>query len=247
MNRRRLLTITSAIVLTLVGMWIIVVYVNNAEERAVGNEELTNVLVPVEEIPAGTSIEEMQNLVTVQSVPADLRPDDAVTDLAEVGNLVTDVDLLPGEPIRSGRFTEPGQGGRSGGAVVDEGDQIVSITLESQRALGGRIRAGQRVGILISIDQAEIPDDQNAGQTTVVDTTTGFVLNDIPVVAVDGGGEGGGVMVSLSVDQSEAGRVVFGAEHGRIWLTEQNEQTVTAGGRIRTPETIYQGTPTEDS
>ena len=246
MNRRRLITIITAVVLTLVGTWIIVVYVNNAEERAARNEELTNVLVATDEIPAGTAAEEMRELVTVRSIPADLRPDDAVADLGDVSDLVTDVNLLPGEPLRAGRFVEPGQGSQSAAAVVDEGDQVVSIALEAPRSLGGQIRVGQRVGVLISIDQAEIPDDENPGELLPVDNTTGFVLNDIPVVRVSGGGEGGGgVMVSLSVDQSEAGRIVFGAEHGRIWLTEQNEATATAGGRIRTRDNIYQGT-TED-
>jgi pilus assembly protein CpaB len=191
----------------------------------------------------------MQNLVTDQSVPADLRPDDAVADLADVGDSVADVNLLPGEPLRTSRFVEPGEGSQARGAAVDEGDQVVSIALDAQRGLGGRVRAGQRVGVVISIDQAEIPDDENPGQTRLGETLTGFVLNDIPVVEVSGeGGEGGGggLMVSLSVDQSEAGRIVFGAEHGRIWLTEQNEQTVTAGGRIRTRDNIYQGT-NEDS
>lgn len=247
MNRRRLITITAAVVLTLIGTWIIVTYVNNAEERAAGDQQFTDVLVPEEEIPAGTAADEMQNLVTDQSVPADLRPDDAVTDLADLGDSVADAKLLPGEPLRTGRFVEPGEGSQSRGAAVDEGDQVVSIALDAQRALGGGVRAGKRVGVVISIDQAEIPDDENPGQTTLGETLTGFVLNDIPVVAVSGGGEGGGgVMVSLSVDQSEAGRIVFGAEHGRIWLTEQNEQTVTAGGRIRTRDNIYQGT-NEDS
>jgi len=246
MNRRRLITITTAGVLTLIGTWIIVTYVNNAEERAAGNEELTNILVPEEEIPAGTTADEMQGLVTVQSIPADLRPSDAVTELAEVGDQVTDVKLLPGEPIRRERFVDRGQGGPSGG-TADEGDQVVSIALDAQRALGGDVRAGQRVGVVISMDQAEIPDDENPGQTRIGETLTGFVLNDIPVVAKAGGDEGGGgIMVSLSVDQSEAGRIIFGAEHGRIWLTEQNEQTVTAGGRIRTRDNIYQGT-NEDS
>ncbi|HSK97712.1 MAG TPA: RcpC/CpaB family pilus assembly protein [Euzebyales bacterium] len=246
---RRLLTIIAAVVLTLLGTWIIVIYVSSAEQRAAGNQELTNVLVPIEEIPADTPADQMQDLVEVRSVPADLRPEDAITELADVEGRVTDANLLPGEPLRAGRFVEPGEAGPGGRATVDEGDQIVTVSLEAQRALGGELRAGTRVGVLVSMDGAEVPDDEATATTDDTDTadaSTGFVLNDIPVVAVSGGGGegggGGGLTISLSVDQNEAARIVFGAEHGRIWLTEQNDQTVTSGGSIRTRDNVYRGT-----
>lgn len=244
MNRRRLLTIGAAVLLTLIGTVILVAYVNAAEQRAQQGEQLTTVLVPTERIEANAAARDLADRVTTDEVPRDLRPEGAVTDLAELGDRVTTTDLLPGEPLREERFGAPGQA-RAGREDIPEGFQVVSLSLEPQRALGGRIDPGLEVGVLLSVDQAEVPDPDAPGETNLEDQATGMVLNHVLVTDVSGGfdeetGQSAGVvMVSLAVDQSDAERLVFGAEHGRVWLTEQNAETSTAGGRFRTRETIF--------
>ena len=57
-------------------------------------------------------------------------------------------------------------------------------------------------------------------------------------IDADTGEVGGTVMVSFAVDESDAERLVFGAEHGRIWLTEQNENTPTINGTFRSRQNI---------
>jgi pilus assembly protein CpaB len=243
---RRVLTILGAVLLTLFGTVLLVAYVNSAERRALAGEELTTVLVTTEEIAANVAAAELGDRVAREEVPRNLRPEDAVTTLDELGNRVTAVNILPGETLRTGRFQSPDQAQTADGVEIPEGTQIVTLSLEPQRALGGRVRAGQLVGVMLSVDQAEIPNPADPAEAIVVDTATGMVLNQILVTNVSGGidEETGqvenAVMVSFAVDESDAERLVFGAEHGRVWLTEQNEETPTLGGQFRTRRNIFE-------
>jgi pilus assembly protein CpaB len=244
MNRRAL-TIVGAVLLTLFGTVLLVAYVSSAERRALEGQELTTVLVATEEIAANTPAAELTDLVAAEDVPAELRPEDAVSTLEELGDRVTSASILPGEPLRAGRFQSPDQAQTASGIDIPEGTQIVTLALEPQRALGGRIRPGQTVGVLLSVDQADVPDAQDPTQVNVADQSTGMVLDRVLVTNVSGGVDeetgqaNSAVMVSFALDESDAERLVFGAEHGRVWLTEQNEDTTTLGGQIRTRENIY--------
>ncbi|HSK90951.1 MAG TPA: Flp pilus assembly protein CpaB [Euzebyales bacterium] len=251
MNRRRLVAILAAVLLTLVGTVIIVAYVSSAEQRARQGEELTTVLVADERIAAGTPAADLTDRVRSIEVPQYVRPGDAVEDVAALGQQVASGDILPEEPLREGRFGPPTPGGAAPGMDLPEGHQIVSVSLEPQRALGGRIRPGQEVGIMLSVDQAEVPDATNPNETQVADSATGMVLNRVPVTAVTGGldeetgqAAAGAVMVSFAVDESDAERLVFGAEHGRIWLTEQTEDTPSISEGFRTRDNVFRDVDT---
>jgi pilus assembly protein CpaB len=251
MTRRRLITIGAALLLTLFGTVILIAYVNSAEQRAQQGQELTTVLVPTEQIEANVPAAELGERVTTREVPRDLRPEDAVGSLKDLGNRVTAVALLPGEPLRTGRFQEPDQGLNPAAIELPEGMQIVSVALEPQRALGGRIEAGQVVGVMLSVDRAEVPAQEGVAQTAEADTATGMVLNRVQVMNVSGaineesGQADGAVMVSFALDESDAERLVFGAEHGRIWLTEQSEDAPPLQTQFRTRQNIFQDIDTE--
>ena len=251
MTRRRLLTIAAAVLLTLFGTVILIAYVSSAEQRARQGQELTNVLVPTAVVEANVPARDLAERVTTEEVPRDMRPEDAVSNLDQLGDRVTAVKLLPGEPLRAERFQEPGRARTAGGTDIPEGMQVVSVALEPQRALGGRLEEGQLVGVMLSVDQAEVPDPEDQTSTVVADTATGMVLNQVLVTHVAGavdeetGQADGTVMVSFALDESDAERLVFGAEHGRIWLTEQNDDTPTLGGTFRTRENIFDAVDTE--
>lgn len=243
---RRVLTIVGAVLLTLFGTVLLVAYVNSAEQRALAGEELTTVLVTTEEIAASVPAAELGDKVAREEVPRDMRPEDAVSSLDELGDRVTAVNILPGEPLRAGRFQSPEQAQTAGGVQIPEGMQIVTLSLEPQRALGGRISAGQEVGVMLSVDQAEVPNPTEPTQVQVADQATGMVLDRVLVTNVSGGVDeetgqaDGAVMVSFALDESNAERLVFGAEHGRVWLTEQNADTGTLGGTFRTRKNIFE-------
>ena len=120
MNRRRLLTILAAVLLTLIGTVIIVTYVGSAERRARQGEELTTILVADERIPAGTAAGDLRERVRSIEVPQYVRPNDAVEDVAALGQQVTGADILPDEPVREGQFGPPTPGGAAAAQDLPE-------------------------------------------------------------------------------------------------------------------------------
>lgn len=210
---RKLTGLLGAVGLASVGTLVLVGYVSAAEERAVAGERLAPVLVVTSPVEKGTPAAEVAGLVRTEQVPVKVRADGAVTDLDAVEGQVAAVDLVPGEQLLAARFAPPDQVGPVG---LPPGLEEVTLNLESERAVGGRVRSGSEVAVFASY--------------TGEQPRTEVILRDAPVVAVapsdsastgeDGEAKPGvGLLVTLAVEPAVAERIVFGAEHGRIWLS----------------------------
>lgn len=247
MNRGRLLAIVAAVLLTLFGTFVIIAYIGAADRRAREGMELVTVLLADDEIGANVPAEDVADAVVTREIPRNLRQPDAIDNLETVEGQVTTSPIRRGEQIVERQFGEAGQGGSTAGSRVEEGMEIVSIALEPQRAVGGRLASGDRVSVLMSLDQAEVQDENDPSNTITVGETTGVVLSNIKVTAVTGGltEEGGeaasAVMVSLEVDASDAERIAFGQEHGRIWLTLNGDEVPDPDAQTRSRDNIYPG------
>lgn len=232
MNRRRVLTIVTAILLTLFGTLVLIAYVRSAENRAQQGAELVNILVAAEEIPAGTSAAELSgsSRVAVRQVPQAIRAGDAVQPGFDgLADQVTLERILEGEPIVTRQFGDEAEARRSTGGQAEAGQEIITVALEPQRALGGVIAEGDLVGVIVSIEDSTGGSTADATESGSDEkATSAMVLSGVPVTAVSGadpevGGANDVIMVSLQVDEPAAERIAFGAEFGRLWLTRQGE------------------------
>lgn len=246
MNRRRVLVIIVAALLALFGLFVIVAFVNSAERRALEGTQLVPVLVASAEIDANTPAAELGELVTTDEVPVRLRQEDAVRNLDNLAEQVTTSPIRAGEQIVRRQFGSAEEAQNTGSTDITEGMELVAISLEPQRAAGGRLAAGDLVSVIISVDGAEVQDETDTSETRTTDSTTGVVLSNVPVSAVSGGataeGAGGAnntIMVSLEVDGLDAERIVFGMEHGTVWLTQNGENVGRPDVQIRSPDNIY--------
>lgn len=246
------MSIIAAVVLALVGTWIILVYVTSADERAQAGAELTRVLVAAEDVEPGVPAGELDGRVREASMLAGTAEQaSAVRRLAELGDQETRVQILEGQQIIQAQFGPPGQGDSPGTSDdVPEGLEVLSVVLSRERAVGGRIEAGSRVGVLMSIDAVDPEDgDTGAGDSQA---RTAMALNNVRVVRVAGGqqsgegsddsSDGGSVTVWLAVTPAQAERIVFAQTNGSIWLTDQGEGTVRPPDTdLRDQENIFQG------
>jgi pilus assembly protein CpaB len=148
--RRRLLAAFAALVLLVVGTAVLVAYVRGADARALAGTRTVEVLVVDELIPEGTPASELTGLVRTEMLPAKAVLEGRVTDLAALSGRVSTVDLQPGEQLLAGRFENPDDLQAAGTVAVPPGLQEVSVLLEPQRAVGGRLAAGDAVGVLVS-------------------------------------------------------------------------------------------------
>jgi pilus assembly protein CpaB len=240
--RRRLLAAFAAIVLLFAGTVVLLAYVRGADARALAGVRTTEVLVADQVIPEGTPADELPALVRTEVLPAKAALAGRVTDLGDLAGQVATVDLQPGEQLLTGRFAAPEDLGTPGIEPVPDGLQEVSVQLEPQRAVGGRLDAGDTIGVVVSLE----------------DEKTHAVLHRVLVTQVQGAPapaeqDGSGtetaaastaptssLLVTLAVTAAQAEAVVFGAEHGTLWLTLEPEGARTGGTSVVDPGTIYQ-------
>ncbi len=154
---RKVVGIVLAIALAAVGTVALVSYVQSAEERAQAGEELVEVYVVGESIPAGTSADELEDYVTVELVPAKVQPVNSVQSLQRLSGRVAAVDLVVGEQLVDSRFVEPADAAtREVGVIVPSGKLEVTVELEQQRVIGGLLTPGDTVAVFASFEPFEV-------------------------------------------------------------------------------------------
>jgi pilus assembly protein CpaB len=221
--RRRLIAAVSAVLLAVVGAVMLVTYVAGADRRAAAGMEPTAVLVVTATIPAGTAADDLSGLVANRTLPKAGVADGALTSVADLGGKVATTDLQPGEQLLASRFADPADIAADGPTQAPVGSQLISVVLDPQRVLGGHLAAGSKVAVFVSMNDPDttvltlrhvlVTDIQGAASS---DTKGGKAADPAgasdPVHATN-------VMVTMAMTPAEGTKLVFGADHGTLWLS----------------------------
>jgi pilus assembly protein CpaB len=239
--RRRLIAALAALVLAATGTVVLLAYVRGADARALAGTRTVDVLVIDQPVPAGTPAEELAELVRTERLPAKAAVPGVVTDLEELAGRVATVDLQPGEQLLAARFAAPEDLSVPGTVPAPEGAAELSLLLEPQRAVGGRLAAGDTVGVHVSLEGAT---------HVLLHRVLVTQVQGAPVAVTDGEGtdaasSGGAapsasLMVTLGLRPEAAEAVVFGMEHGTVWLSLEPEGVDTNGTEVLTPANVYE-------
>jgi pilus assembly protein CpaB len=151
---RRIVGIALAVLLGVVGTFVLARYVQSARDDAAEPEPTATVLVVSGDIPQGASLDDVAGHVESAEVPERLVADGALDDLDGLDpELVIGVALQPGEQLLRSRLVEPSE---LVSVDVPAGLQELTIALDPERAVGGQIEAGATVGIVISYEPFEL-------------------------------------------------------------------------------------------
>src|SRR5437773_2077550 len=134
-----------SLVLAAIGGFLVLSYAANADRRAVKDMEPVDVLVATKPIAKGMSANNIGASVTVRPLPSIATVRGALTSVAEIAGQVAIVDIQPGEQLLGSRFADPATLAGPGAVPVPKGLQQISIKLESQRVVGGDLKAGDTV------------------------------------------------------------------------------------------------------
>ena len=238
--RRRLIAALAALVLAATGAVVLLAYVRGADARALAGVQTVDVLVVDRPVAEGTPGEDLADLVRTERLPVKAAVPGGVPDLDALTGQVATVDLQPGEQLLAARFAAPEDLTVPGTVAAPAGTSEVSVLLEPQRAVGGRLAAGDTVGVHVSLD----------GQTrAVLSRVLVTQVQGAPVAVADGEGtdtasSGGAapsasLMVTLGLRPEAAEAVVFGMEHGTVWLSLEPEGVDTTGTEVLTPGNVY--------
>ena len=244
---RRLLAALAALLLAAVGTVVLVAYVRGADARALEGVQSVEVLVVDEAIPAGTPAAEIADLLDVELIPAKTALDGRVTDLGQLDGLVSTVDLQPGEQLLAARFVLPEERGAPGTVPVPEGLSEFSVLLDPQRVIGGRLTAGDAVGVFLSLTFQD-------GTAATHAVQHGVLVTQVQGAAAPADGDGatstvsteapdGVLMVTLALASRDVEQVLFGAEHGTLWLALEPPGADVDGTRVVTQGNVYGEVP----
>jgi len=227
-NKRAVAAI-GAVVLAVLGIAALVVYTNDANDRAFEGTKLVSVIQVVDEIPAGTKADDIGSAVNVVRLPEAAVPDTALKNLDSVTGQVATAKLVPGEVLVADRFGTTAEVNGGEKVTIPKGMQEVTIKIASVRALDGKLSTGDTVGIAASYDDTR---------------QTNFAVNKVLVIssmAVAAGPDGAladDVVLRLAVMSLDAEKVIHAAEFGHIYLTKQNEDAEVDRQRISSEDVL---------
>ena len=251
--RTRLLGGIAALLVAIIGTVLLVSYVQNADKRAIAGTETESVYVVQKTIPAGTSADKVAGMVTKKDVPRLAVAENTITDLASLGSRVTAVTLEPGEQLLSSRLVDETSFLGPSRVQVPAGLQEITLKLPIERVAGGVLKAGDTVGVFLSLDSAATSTDGAAGaklsrtqQTFHKVLVTAAQYSDGAATqagtAAQSGGASqvssttsskssgdGGYLITLARNSADAERIVFAAEFGKIYLSKEPADTPDAG------------------
>ncbi len=205
-----------------------------ADARALAGVRTTEVLVADQVIPEGTAADQLAALVRTEVLPQKAAVDGRVTDLDELAGLVATVDLQPGEqllhvPVRRGRGGRRGRHRRrcrracrrsaccsSRSARWAAGWRPATPSASSSRSATARRPARRTPSCTRSwspqVQGAPTPVDPEAEphEAAADDGETASSGASVPTQSL---------MITLAVSAAQAEAVVYGIEHGTLWLS----------------------------
>jgi pilus assembly protein CpaB len=241
----RLISTLVALVLAIVGAVLILNYVQAADRRAYGEAEIVDVLVVSAEIPQGTPAEELSDYLEAKGVPRSVVADDVVTNLNQFAGRVAAVDLKVGETLLASRLVDPNSLGAPSVVPAPEGLQEFTVTFAPEQALGGRLSAGDYVGIYATARDID-PAEPN------VEPATTHMLHRVLVTSVQGvaaPAEGaadavplpeGSVFVTFATTAADAERIIWSDQFMSLWLSLETEDDADDGTKFVTDDNVFQ-------
>ena len=224
MRNRRVMGLIAAVLLAGVGTAVLLLFVSSAEDRALEGEEVVEVLVVQESVPAGTAVAALENAVKVERVPAKVVNEGAVGSLTQLAGLVTSVDLIPGDQLTVARFSTPEQFSPARSNIkVPTGLLEITVPLDPSRTVGGTLRPGDTVAFIATFDgktglilhKVLVTNVQGAPLTSAAPTGDSSTAADRPAAPE------GTLLITLAVDARSAQRIAFSVETGTIYLARE--------------------------
>lgn len=236
--KTRLLGGVAALLVAIVGTVLLLTYIQNADKRALASTETESVYVLSKPVPAGSAVGDLSDSLIRKAIPKLALTPGAVTDLAQVENKVTTVDLVPGEQLITSRLVDADAYLGPARVAVPPGMQEFTLRLPIERVAGGKIAAGDTAGVFISLD--EIALDPATGATQTTSSATQLTFHKVLVTAAqfsDGAAADASTaskesstapakgddtyLITLARNSVDAEKIIHAVEYGKVYLSKE--------------------------
>ncbi len=259
---RRILTILVAIVLALVGTGAVLIYVQQANQRALAGQKAVTTLVATQQIPAGTAASTAfkDGMLVSEQLPAASVPANAVHKITpELGALVVSADVPSGQLLLRPMLVTSVVA--TSGIAIPAGQIAVTIALCVPQAVADYVTPGAQVAIfgtvVVSGSASNGCTSGGNSSSSKNNVYTRVVLSKVTVLAIgqaapvgsssttstafqnssSNASANGTVLVTVAVDQKDAERLITLAQSGIPYLALLSPSSVI--GPDHGPTTLY--------
>lgn len=248
--KRRIITIFVAVLLAMVGTVAVLVYVNQADARAIEGVQAETVLIATKPIPAGTSAKAAQTSLRQEQMPADSVPSDAVSEIDEdLENLVTSADIAQGRLLTRTMLVKKSERDE---IVLPEGKLAVTIEVEAGSQGDDQLKPGFKVAVFDTFTVAggqpkHTPNGEGLKFGEDKNQATRLLLPKVEVigVAAEKAGEKskgfGKYLVTVAVTQAEAERLIHAMQTGTVSLAQVNDGSDVKSGKGVDNNELFKG------
>jgi len=194
--KRRVLTVTLALVLAVLGTVGVLAYVHGANARAVAGMKAVSTLVAKQQIPGGTSASTAlhEGLLASQQLPARSVPPDAVSSITpDISSLVLSANVQTGQLLLRSMLVTSAQATSTGALAIPKGMVAVTVSTCMPGAVAGYVQPGSHVAVFGTFSDTKNNGSQScggsgsspgSGQTNLAHVHTRILLPRVQVLAV---------------------------------------------------------------
>jgi pilus assembly protein CpaB len=242
---RRIIAISAAVLLAIVGVVAVVLYANGADQRAVAGAQPRTVYVTQQQVPAGTPLGQAieRTLIVETTLPAKSVPAGALTSVTDDNKaLLAVTDIAAGEYVQSARFGSTPQGTQV--LRVPNGQIAVTVQLIDTAKVGTFVAPGSHIVLYSTAGNGTATNAQ--GGAELVDPQTRVLFDDVLVIAVGdaslapekptgeataAGSQAPGKLVTLALKPEQAPRLVQAINTSPIFDPSSGKSGLYAGLR----------------
>jgi pilus assembly protein CpaB len=167
--KRRVLTVTLALLLAVLGTVAVLAYVHGADARAVAGMRAVPTLVAQQPIPAGTSASTAlhEGLLASQQLPASSVPPNAVRSITpDISSLVMSANVQAGQLLLRPMLVTAAQATGAGTLAIPKGMVAVTIPLCLPEAVAGYVQPGSEVAVFDTYSTTKLNVQENCSGTS---------------------------------------------------------------------------------
>ncbi|HZJ06952.1 MAG TPA: Flp pilus assembly protein CpaB [Nocardioidaceae bacterium] len=250
MGRRTVLLLVAALIAAL-GTSLVFLYVRGVDARADQRYDAVEVLMAVDTIGAGESLQEAQSAGKIEmgTVTRGQILTGVQTSTTDIGDQVALTTVYAGEQIISGKFGDPGD---QEVLTIPDRKMAISVELSDPARVSGFVKPGAEVAIFVSSEKEAQTFLADAPQFTrlVLRRVTVIGVGDTTLVAktTTTAGEDGEqtieeipqTLLTVAVDQNDAERVLFAAKNGEMAFALLSDKSSVDAGPGVTAKNVFE-------
>lgn len=230
---RRILAIILAVLLAVVGTTAVLIYVNQADARALEGQQAVSVLIAKEPIPAGVTAKAAMSVLAKEQLPARSVPSDALHTIEKDQlDLVTSMNIAQGQVLTRTMLVRES---KQNDIVLPKGKLAVTIQVEPGSLGEVPLRRGFKVAIFDTFPAAAGAGGFTpaSGDSASGNQATRLLLPKVEVISVIADKKKkdsalGKFLVTVAVSQTQAEKLIHALNTGTVSIAQVNDDSKVA-------------------